>query len=144
MAVTYTNNWKNILDKLQSILRTEFGGALPVYYGEKQKTGNHSLQMVPVSSELLEYAVTSETREFTISFVYTNMNSKIKETDLDYILKIISRIEALIHDNIAMTLADSTKAFNCRLDSTVLDSTPDEEIYTVEWVYKCSHSGNFG
>tara|TARA_Y100000310_G_C20533106_1_gene739502 strand:+ start:135 stop:569 length:435 start_codon:yes stop_codon:yes gene_type:complete len=143
MAVTYTNNWKNILDKLQSILRTEFGGALPVYYGEKQKTGNHSLQMIPVSSELLEYAVTSETREFTISFVYTNMNSKIKETDLDYILKIISRIEALIHDNIVMTLADSTKAFNCRLDSTVLDSNPDEEFYTAEWVYKCSHSGNF-
>ena len=33
MPVTFTNNWKNILDKLQSTLRTEFGGSAPVFIG---------------------------------------------------------------------------------------------------------------
>jgi len=31
MAVTFTNNWKNILDKLESVLETEFKGTLKVY-----------------------------------------------------------------------------------------------------------------
>ena len=30
MPVTFTNNWKNILDKVQSTLRSEFGGTAPV------------------------------------------------------------------------------------------------------------------
>ena len=29
MAVTFTNNFKNILDKLESIIEAEFKGALP-------------------------------------------------------------------------------------------------------------------
>ena len=33
MAVNFTNNWKNILDKLESIFEAEFKGALKVYNG---------------------------------------------------------------------------------------------------------------
>ena len=33
MAVTFTNNFKNILDKLRNVLRTEFKGTLPIYIG---------------------------------------------------------------------------------------------------------------
>ena len=39
MAVTFTNNWKNILDKLESILKTEFKGTLPVYKGDSVPKG---------------------------------------------------------------------------------------------------------
>ena len=35
MAVTFTNNFKNILDKLRNILRDEFKNALPVYIGHE-------------------------------------------------------------------------------------------------------------
>ena len=70
MAVTFTNNWKNILDKLESILRTEFKGALPVYTGDKAPAGSTYLQLNPAGSELLEYSVSSETREFTIQVLY--------------------------------------------------------------------------
>ena len=42
---TFTNNWKNILDKLESILRTEFKGALPVYTGDKAPAGSTYLQL---------------------------------------------------------------------------------------------------
>ncbi len=141
MAVSFTNNWKNILDKLESVLRTEFKGALPVYKGNQSPVGTTYLQLNPVSSELIEYNVTSETREFTIQVLYYFLEANVKDTSLEHILRIVSRIEALIHDNTAMTLSDSSNLFNCRMQSTELN-TGDEDMYIVEWEYKCMHLGN--
>ena len=141
MAVSFTNNWKNILDKLESVLRTEFKGALPVYRGNKAPAGSTYLQLIPSGSELLEYNVTSETREFTIQILYYFLEANVKESALDHILRIVSRIEALIHDNMAMTLSDSSNLFNCRMQSTTLNAG-DEDMYVVEWEYKCMHLGN--
>ena len=143
MAVSFTNNWKNILDKLESVLRTEFKGALPVYKGNKAPAGSSYLQLNPVSSELIEYNVTSETREFTIQILYSFLEANVKDTALDHILRNTSRIEALIHDNTSMTLADSSKTVNCRLQTTELN-TGDEDMYIVEWEYKCMHMANIG
>ena len=151
MAVTFTNNWLNILNKLQNILRTEFKNALPVYIGhEEDRAGNQYLRLDPVSSSLTGYNVNSEIREFTINFFYVFSGAQnIKGGSLDHVLRYVSRIEALIHDNISMTLdvgvdADSSSALNCRLDSTNLNTDDDESSYVVEWVYKCQHLGNAG
>ena len=143
MAVTFTNNWKNILDKLESVLETEFKGALPVYKGNTVPKGvNQALQLVPTGSVLVEYNTTSETREFsvTVRFIFAEVN--VKESALDHILRYISRIEALIHDNGAMTLTDSSNAFNCRFDSTDLNTDEESGIYITEWAWKCTHVGN--
>ena len=143
MAVTFTNNWKNILDKLESVLETEFKGALPVYKGNSIPKGvNQALQLMPTGSVLSDYNATSETREFTIQvrFVFNEIN--INETALDHILRQVSRIEALIHDNVAMTLSDSSKTFNCRFESTELNADEESGIYVVLWDYKCQHLGN--
>ena len=145
MAVTFTNNWKNILDKLESILETEFKGALPVYKGNTVPKGvNQALQLVPTGSVLSEYNATSETREFsvTVRFIFAEVN--VKETALDHILRYISRIEALIHDNVSMALSDSSDAFNCRFESTELNSDEESGIYITEWAWKCQHLGNIG
>ena len=145
MAVTFTNNYKNILDKLESILEAEFKGALPVYKGNSIPSGaNQALQLIPQSSNLLEYNATSETREFTIEvrFVFNEVN--VNESALDHILRQVSRIEALIHDNVAMTLSDSSNAFNCRFESTELNADEESGIYVVIWDYKCQHLGNVG
>ena len=141
MAVSFTNNWKNILDKLENTLRTEFKGALPVYRGNKAPAGSTYLQLNPVGSELLEYNVTSETREFTIQILYYFLEANVKDSALDHILRTVSRIEALIHDNTVMTLSDSSQTFNCRAQSTTLNAG-DEDMYVVEWEYKCMHLGN--
>ena len=143
MAVSFTNNWKNIIDKLENTIRTEFKGALPVYRGNKAPAGTTYLQLNPVGSELLEYNSNSETREFTIQILYYFLDANVKDTALDHILRTVSRIEALIHDNVSMTLADSTQAFNCRMQSTELNAG-DEDMYVVEWEYKCMHLGNTG
>ena len=145
MAVTFTNNWKNILDKLESILETEFKVALPVYKGNTVPKGvNQALQLVPTGSVLSEYSVSSEMREFsvTVRFIFAEVN--VKESALDHILRYVSRIEALIHDNIAMTLTDSTEAFNCRLETTELNADEESGVYITEWAWKCQHLGNTG
>ena len=142
MPVTFTNNWKNILDKLQSVLRTEFGGSLTVYRGMQKTTGNQYLRLVPLSSELSEYNINSETREFTIQVLYYFFEKNMRETALDHVMRMTSRIEALIHDNITMTLADNTSVFNCRFQTTTLNADEDEEAYVVEWEWKGQHLGN--
>ena len=150
MAVTFTNNWKNILDKLESVLETEFKGALPVYKGKDIPKGvNQALQLIPTGSVLTEYNATSETREFSVTVRYVFADANVNERALDHILRQVSRIEALIHDNVAMTLdkgsdADNSNAFNCRFESTDLNTDDESGVYVTEWAWKCQHLGNIG
>ena len=143
MAVTFTNNWKNILDKLRSVLRTEYGGTLPVYIGaEESNAGTQYIRLEPVGSELSEYNTNSETREFTVNVYYVFGGANVKKTALDHVLRFVSRTEALIHDNMTMTLADSSDAFNCRFESTELNTDEESGAYIAEWDWKCQHNGN--
>tara|TARA_Y100000593_G_scaffold42920_1_gene82154 strand:+ start:66 stop:503 length:438 start_codon:yes stop_codon:yes gene_type:complete len=145
MAVAFTNNWKNILDKLESIIETEFKGALPVYKASDIPKGvNQAIQITPIGSELIEYNVTGEMREYTISVLFVFNEINVNETALDHILRQVSRIEALIHDNTSTTLADDSNLFNCRFESTELNSDEESGIYVVTWDYKCQHLGNVG
>ena len=144
MAVSFTNNWKNILDILENTLRDEFKGALPIYTGNKAPAGSTYLQLNPASSELLEYGSSSETREFTMQILYYFLEANVKDSALDHILRTVSRIEALMHDNMIMTLSDSTKAINCRMQSTELNANEEEKMYVVAWEWKCIHVGNIG
>ena len=62
-------------------------------------------------------------------------------------MRYVSRIEALIHDNVAMTLdkgsdADNSNAFNCRFETTELNTDEESGIYITEWAWKCQHLGN--
>ena len=137
---TFENNWKNILDKLRSVLRTEYGNTLPVYIGdEDSSTSSQYIRLDPQGSELSEYSVTSEMREFTVNVFYVFSGANVKKTALDHILRFVSRTEALIHDNISMELSDSTSAFNCRFESTELGTDEEENVYIVNWVWKCQH-----
>ena len=143
MAVTFANNWKLILDKLESILESEFKGALPVYKGNSIPAGvNQALQLVPTGSVLSGYNVSSETREFSIQVRFIFNEANVNETALDHILRQVSRVEALIHDNIKMDLSDGSDAFNCRFESTELNADEESGIYVVLWDYKCQHLGN--
>jgi hypothetical protein len=143
MAVNFTNNWKNILDKLESILETEFKGALPVYKGKNIPKGvNQAMQLIPTGTVLSEYHKKGEVREFSITLRYVFAEANVNEKALDHILRQISRIEALIHNNIAMTLADNTRAFNCRFDATDLNTDEDSGAHITEWDWKCQHLGN--
>lgn len=142
MAVSFTNNWKNILDKLRNVLRSEFKGALPIYIGEEGQEGTQFIRLDPIGSEMLEYNITSESREFTISVSYYFAEHNVKKSALDHVLRYVSRIEALIHDNTSVTLSDNSNLYNCRMES--MELSPDEEssVYLVQWEWKGQHTGN--
>ena len=146
MAVTFTNNWKNILDKLRSVLRTEFKGALPVYIGEEGNEGTQFVRIDPIGTELIEYSSTFEIREFNINVFYYFAEHNIKKTALDHVLRYTSRIEALIHDNVSMTYTNESSAsetvYNCRMETSELSPDEDSEVYIVQWEWKCLHRGN--
>ena len=143
MAVTFTNNFKNILDKLRNILRTEFKGALPVYIGhESVQASTQFVRLDPVGSELTEYNTNGEIREYTVNMYYYFLDKNIKKTSLDHVLRYMSRIEALMHDYTSTTLADSSNLYNGRIESTVLNALDGENEYVVEFVWKGQHTGN--
>ena len=145
MAVNFTNNFTNILNKLRNVLRTEFKGTLPVYIGHEQKEqGNQYLRLDPVGSTLSEYNTTSEMREFEINMFYYFSDPNVNKTSLDHVLRFVSRIEALIHDNITMDLDDTptTQCFNCRIESTDLNALDDENEYVVQFEWRGQHHSN--
>ena len=144
MAITFQNNFKNILTKLKNIMTTEFGNSFPVVVGQEDIVGNQYIRLEPLGSELSEYNVTHEIREYTISIQMFYAGTNIKKNILDHILRKVSNLEALIQNNISMTLTDSSDCFNCRLESTELNTGEDEEYYLVEWVWIGQHMENVG
>lgn len=143
MAVNFTNNFKNILDKLRNTIRTEFKSALPVYIGhETNQAGAQFLRLDPVGSELISFTSNSETREFTVNMYYYFLDKNIKKSSLDHVLRYVSRIEALCHDHQVMTLTDSSKVLNAIVESTSLNTLEEENEYVVEMVWRGQHTAN--
>ena len=71
MPITPENTFKNILDKLRNVLRTEFRGAMPIYIGhETKEVATQYLRLDPVGSTLNEYNVNGEMREYQINMFY--------------------------------------------------------------------------
>ena len=143
MAVSFTNNFKNILDKLRNVLRTEFKGTLPIYIGHDTKeVATQYLRLDPIGSTLSEYNVNGELREYQVNMFYYFADPNVNKSSLDHVLRFVSRIEALIHDNIKMTLSNSTDCFNCRIESTELNALEDENEYVVQFEWRGQYLGN--
>ena len=143
MAVSFTNNFKNILDKLRNVLRTEFKGAMPIYIGhETKEVATQYLRLDPIGSTLSEYNVNGELREYQVNMFYYFADPNVNKSSLDHVLRFVSRIEALIHDNIKMTLSNSTDCFNCRIESTELNALEDENEYVVQFEWRGQYLGN--
>ena len=144
MAITPENTFKKILDELESVIETEFKGALPTCVGYDKMHGTQYLRIVPESSNLISFTTDSEERGYNIRLIYYFDEKMVNTKTVDHILRYTSRVEALIHDNIIMTLSDSTRALNCRIQSTELNTDIENGIYTVEMEWQCNHVGNIG
>jgi len=144
MPITFTNNFKNILDKLESIFKDEFKGALPTCVGYDKMHGSQYLRILPESSSLVSYTTNSEEREYNVKFIYYFDEKMVNTKTIDHLLRYVSRIEALIHDNLIMTLSDSSKALNCRIESTTLNTDEGDGVYTVDMNWQGNYVGNIG
>lgn len=146
MAVTYTNNFNNIMDKLEEIIKTEM--PVPVQKATNDQPmlkSNEFIRLIPNGSSLVEFASHMEQREFSITIQYIFQDKRESHNFLDHVMNNSARLEALIHDNITITLADSTTAFNLRMNEMDLDADTDEEgFFVVEYDFTCEHIGNVG
>ena len=144
MAVTYTNNFNNIIDKLMETIKAEM--PVPV---QKTTTGqpllkaNESIRLIPNGSSLVEYASFMEQREYSITIQYVFQDRRESHNFLDHVMNNSARLEALIHDNITITLTDSTTAFDLRMNDMDLDAEIEEEgFFVVDYDFTCQHIGN--
>tara|TARA_Y100001963_G_scaffold144865_1_gene217567 strand:+ start:3997 stop:4431 length:435 start_codon:yes stop_codon:yes gene_type:complete len=142
MAVTYTNNWKNILTAIKSKIMAEM--KCPVLSDwEQESKSNQFIRLVPTGSSQLEKATFMEVREFSIDCQYYFLRRNNKQFQ-EYVLNQVSILEALVHDNITLDLADSTKAVNVTLGDMDFGVEVDEyeDYFVVQWDLSCTHYGN--
>ena len=142
MAVTFTNNWKNITDQLQNKLRSEFGNTLPVFVGEDDYAGSQFLKILPVANEMIERVVSAELRQYNYNVILYMFVSNSPNATLINMLRILSRIESLVGNSRTMTLADGTTSINGELASYEIAEDLDNTQYVVEMDYMCHHLGN--
>ena len=142
MSVTYTNNWKNILTALMSKVRAEM--KCPVYSNwEQELKGNQFIRIIPIGSMQTEKATFMEVRQFTMDCQYYFLKRNDSQFQ-NYVLNQVSILEALIHDNITLDLADNSKAVNITLGD--FDFNVEVEGYddymVCQWSLTCTHFGN--
>ena len=142
MAVTYTNNWKNILTALMSKIRAEM--KCPVYSDwDSEVKSNQFIRVIPTGSTQTDKATHMEVREFQMECQYYFL--KRKDTQFqNYVLNQVSILEALVHDNITLTLADSTKFINVSMGTLELGAEVDEydDYFVAQWDLTGTHFGN--
>ena len=144
MAVTYTNNFNNIIDKLMETIKEEM--PIPVQkttIGQPLLKANESIRLIPNGSSLVEYASHMEQREYSVTIQYVFQDRRETHNFLDHVMNNCSRLEALVHDNLTVTLTDSTTAFDLKMNEMELDAEIEEEgFFVVEYDFTCNHIGN--
>tara|TARA_R100000700_G_scaffold26350_1_gene33153 strand:+ start:973 stop:1482 length:510 start_codon:yes stop_codon:yes gene_type:complete len=101
MAISSNNiTYDKIMTPLRDKLRTEFKGALPIYFDTKhQDIGTKSLRIYPTSQELQEKRTNSFMNLYNIEMDYV-INTKLdNEKALDVMYKDVSRIETVLFNN---------------------------------------------
>ena len=146
MAVTYTNVWANILKALKSKIRAEM--KCPVYSDwDSEIKGNQLIRVIPVGSVQGDVTKFSEHRTFNMEVKYYFLNRKDSKFQ-NYVLNQVSILEALIHDNPTISLADSTTAYNVMIGDLELNAEDENEEYEdyfiAGWNLSCEHLSNLG
>ena len=144
MAVTYTNNWKNILTALKSKIRAEM--KCPVFsQWEETSKSNQFIRLVLTGSNQGDVTKFSEHRTFNIDIQYLFLKRNNTEFQ-NYVLNQVSILEALVHDNPTISLADSTTAYNLMIGDLDFTSTDDEyeDYFIAGWDFSCEHLSNLG
>ena len=144
MAVTYKNNWKNISTALMSKIRAEM--KCPVFSTYDDNKANQFIKLIPTGSEQGDVTKNSELRTFNYNIHYYMVTQKNAQFQ-DYVFNQVSILEALIHDNPTLSLADNTVAYNLLIGDLELDiEQPEdyEDYFIAGWSFSCLHLSNLG
>ena len=145
MAVTYKNNWKNIITALMSKIKAEMKCPVFSNFDEVNKS-NQFIRLMPTGSTQGDVTKFSEHRTFNINIQYFIMNQNNLQFQ-NYVLNQVSILEALVHDNPTISLADSTTAYNLMIGDLDLAVDPEddfEDYFIAGWDFSCEHLSNLG
>ena len=101
MAISHNNiTYDKILTPLRDKLRTEFKGALPIYFDSQFKdVGTKSLRIFPTYQSLQEKRRGSFLNLYNIEMTYSMRTNRDDEKALDQMYRDITRIETVLLDN---------------------------------------------
>ena len=145
MAVTYKNNWKNIITAFMSKLKAEMKCPIFSNFDEVNKS-NQFIRLMPTGSSQGDVTAFSEHRTFNINIQYFIMNQNNSQFQ-NYVLNQVSILEALVHDNPTISLADSTTAYNLMIGDLDLEVDQEEgfeDYFIASWDFSCEHLSNLG
>jgi len=142
MAITFVNIWETkILDTIRSFLNTEFAGTIPIYTGTFKDMGNQSLRLDPVGSDLTDTLLIGETREYILDVSYTFKEKSIKKDTWEHILRQVSHIEALFHDNMNNTFLNG-RLINCQINELTEQESAIDGLNVMRWEWRGMFLGN--
>ena len=145
MAVTYKNNWKNIITALMSKIKAEMKCPIFSNFDEVNKS-NQFIRLMPTGSVQGDVTAFSEHRTFNINIQYFMIRQNNSQFQ-NYVLNQVSILEALVHDNPTISLADSTTAYNLMIGDLDLAVEPEddyEDYFIAGWDFSCEHLSNLG
>jgi hypothetical protein len=146
MPIPFVNIWETkILDSIRSFINDEFAGTIPVYTGDFKDMGNQSIRLNPIGSDLLRIDATrAETREYIVDVSYTFKEKIVKKDTWEHILRQLSHIEALFHDN---TLSSNDTYYDGRFETARINEKTEEEaeiegLNVIRWEWRGTYTGN--
>ena len=143
--ITFVNIWEDkILSPIRTFLNNEFAGSIPIYTGNFKDMGNQSIRLNPMGSDLIDNMATSETREYILDVSYTFKEKTIKKDTWEHILRQVSQIEALFHDNTSGSSGEyfDGKLLSCRINDKVGKETDIDGLNVMRWEWRGMHLGN--
>ncbi len=128
MAFTPTNYiYENVLTKLESILKVEYDGGLPIYIGEEYKKNRNShIRLFINSIQNIDSKEKSIINQIELS---VNLYLNIKSSDItakEKLFDMTNRLEQVLFEN---KLDPTDLYFDGRVERVELDIKEDEEVF---------------
>tara|TARA_R100000655_G_scaffold51648_1_gene89432 strand:+ start:450 stop:971 length:522 start_codon:yes stop_codon:yes gene_type:complete len=128
MPLTPTNYlYDNLLTKIESILKTEYGGSFPIYIGEEYK--KHRNSHIRIFIDNIANIDNKEKSIVNLCNFSINLYLNIKANDVQAKKKLTdmtNRLEQVLFEN---KLNDNNLYFDGRIESIETDIKEDEEVF---------------
>lgn len=101
MAISFNNvTYDKVMTPLRDKIRTEFKGALPIYFDNNYRDiGTKSLRIYPDSQTLIDKKSNSYLNSYEMQMDYVIKTYENNEKALDEMYKDVSRIETVLFNN---------------------------------------------
>jgi|TARA_R100001530_G_scaffold80907_1_gene56489 hypothetical protein len=123
MAITYENVIDRVISGLHTLIADEF--SIPILFDEHE--GNQSFLITPVSDSLIDFAASSQTRNYAVEISYQVQSSgNYTKNVVKQITEMTERLKRLLYNNSAYSPSDSYKWHDGRVQSIEYSRNEDD------------------